>query len=79
MLRLVEFGWFLLPFLFYALWRYGSPRTRPWHLGLAGVAVLVMALYTGWLALEGGIPAGQRYVPPSLEQGRIVPGHGVAP
>lgn len=71
----------LAPFLAYFAWvwlmkRLGSERhwTHPWHwLSLAAVVCLLAVL--GYAAVTDGGPAGSTYVPPSYENGRIVPGH----
>jgi hypothetical protein len=72
---------FLLPFALYAvylrLWKYDSenpPHPHPWAgLFVAGLA-MVAASFIFWGVTEES--AGQRgtYVPPHVENGRVVPG-----
>lgn len=49
-------------------------QDAPW-LWLAGLGVALAAVVTFGLALSGGEPTTGVYVPPRLEDGRIVPGH----
>lgn len=83
MLRLIlqEFGLFLLPFLAFAaylLFARKSPLDRAhwaphWtRLILAGLGVVVVSLVVTGLATERH-PDG--YVPPRIENGKLVPGH----
>ena len=71
---------FLLPFLGYLGYRMLVDRGRgfledmPWYvLTVIGLALTVVSL-VGLALLEGGSPDGV-YVPPHVEDGRIVPGH----
>lgn len=79
-IALVELLAFLSPFAAYALWRLLVTRagklleTTPWFaLTVAGL-VLVCAGFVALAFLEPGAPPGARYVPPRLEDGRLVPG-----
>ena len=79
MIRAAEIALFLLPFAAYLLWRAAATR------GLAGPSPRVLsAILLGFLAFGGGLawfgvherlPDGARYVPATLRDGRIVPGH----
>lgn len=73
----------LLPFVLYFLWAFlerrrtaaGGGRTKdaPWMwLTTAGLALLVVSLFATGL-LSGSEPGGA-YVPPHVEDGRVVPG-----
>jgi Family of unknown function (DUF6111) len=77
----------LLPTVLYVLWASSVGRaelagTAPWRslpwawLVVAGVALAIVVLFT---AVETGGRRDGRYVPPRLVNGRIVPGHFVAP
>jgi len=60
---------------------YAWVQRTPWAWLFAG-GVALTALTLGAWAVLGGAPAGSVYVPPSFEDGEIVPGHhvpGVAP
>ncbi len=76
-MRWVEVVLFLAPFLLYAAWRVAAAKARPelvwWALGAVGAAVVA----TVWLGLAHRLDRGQTYVPAHLENGQIVPGHGV--
>ena len=79
MLRFTEFGLFLVSFALYLAWWFMGPRTPPWVMWLALVAVVVLAGGAFWYGLTERVPAGDAYAPAHLENGRIVPGHGVPP
>ena len=76
---------FLLPFLIYAAYlglaKHRTPRwldlnEKEWLvLGGTGLALLTISLVT-WTLLSGS-PPDEIYVPPHLEDGRIVPGRTV--
>jgi hypothetical protein len=81
MLRIVLFYIlpFLLPFIGFFTYRYlvtdgrSLLQNTPWLiLCIAGLALLIASLFT--LALTGGWDTGGAYVPPRVEDGRIVPG-----
>ncbi len=76
-MRWAEFALFLSPFALYAAWRLASARAQPALLW--GVAALVAGLAVGtvWYGLTRRLPPGESYVPAHIEDGRIVPGHGV--
>lgn len=68
----------LLPTVVYLLWlRFaaadGVERDMPWT-WLAAAGVVLVAIVLGGLALFGGSDQGA-YVPPHMENGKIVPGY----
>ncbi|MFM7347814.1 MAG: DUF6111 family protein [Tagaea sp.] len=79
----------LLPFIAYGVWlaierrraeKLGKGEVPGWSeapvvwLGAAGLALAGIAT-AGFLLLQDGDKASGVYVPPHLENGRIVPGH----
>ncbi|MBN8875409.1 MAG: hypothetical protein J0H67_21435 [Rhodospirillales bacterium] len=77
MLRLVEFALFLLPFALFLAWRLALPRGPSRGLMIAAcLALLVLAVSLAWMSGDDTLPPGATYVPPHLEDGAIVPGHG---
>lgn len=78
MLRLAEFGLFLLPFVLYVAWRLSGRVVRPalFWVGVAGFVIL--ATLVVWFGLARSLDKTDRYVPAHVENGRIVPGHGEA-
>ncbi|MCA3246179.1 MAG: DUF6111 family protein [Tagaea sp.] len=79
----------LLPFIAYGVWlsverrraeKLGRGEVPGWSeapvvwLGLAGLVLATIAT-VGLLLLPGGNKVSGDYVPPHLENGRIVPGH----
>ncbi len=81
MLRFVELALFLSPFLLFAAWRLtayaGGPSTHVVAASCVVVVLLLGALL--WFQREGELPSGTTYVPATLHDGRIVPGHGAPP
>lgn len=71
---------FLLPFALYGVyWRLsggkgGESRRHPWTTLFIVGLVLVIASFFLW-AYEDGEPREGTYVPPHVQDGRIVPGH----
>ena len=73
---------FLLPFALYGIyWRLSGrgrsedvQRPHPWATLFISGLVLVAASFVLW-AYEDGETASGTYVPPHVENGRIVPGH----
>jgi hypothetical protein len=67
---------FLVPFALYEIYRAIAQRTRPrpWPaLFIAGLALVAASfVYVG--LTEGSAP-DERYVPPHIENGKLVPGH----
>ena len=76
-MRWAELGLFLSPFLLYAAWRLAAARAQPALLWGAVALVACLAAGTLWYGLTRRLPPGSTYVPAQLEDGRIVPGHGV--
>lgn len=77
MARLMQVVLFLLPFAGYGLWLWsGRKYTRQLLWGTLG-AMLVMLVAAAWLELTGAVPPDMTYVPPRLEDGRVVPGQAV--
>ncbi len=81
--KLIQYLPFFLPFIGYgayvitarALGRDASWRSAPWlWLTSAGLALVVIGLLITWAIDDRSGTEGQ-YVPPRLEDGRIVPGH----
>ncbi|MCW5725020.1 MAG: hypothetical protein KIS81_08675 [Maricaulaceae bacterium] len=85
---LLEVSLFALPFIAFFLWRLtrqiavsngGEPPPTPWAAlviagGLAAIAgLLAMALFT----VNRPAAQDQIYVPPRVEDGRVIPGHFV--
>lgn len=79
MFRLVELALFLTPFVAFVVWRFAAMERGPSMQLVAGtacaVALLIGALV--WLSQEDALPPGTLYVPPHLEDGRVVAGHAV--
>ncbi len=77
MLRLAEFALLLAPLAAFMAWRLldatGGPSNR--LLVCAALAVLVLAGTLLWLTRTEGLRRGVDYVPATLQDGRIVPGH----
>ena len=77
MLRLLEIALFLMPFAAYGVWLWSGRRfTRELLWGTVG-AMLVLVMAAGWLELSQAVPPEMIYVPPHMENGRVVPGHAV--
>ena len=80
MIRLGELALFLAPLAAYALWRITVRRGMPGPPPGMLVAILAMLLLFGaglaYFSLHERDPAGTRYIPAELKDGRIVPGHG---
>ncbi len=77
---LAEAVLFLLPLLAFATWRRLNPGVEPGRgLLLAAAAGVVLALAALlWFGFSRSLEAGV-YVPPHLEDGRMVPGHTERP
>jgi hypothetical protein len=72
---------FLLPFALYGIyWRLSkqdeavAARAHPWTVLFASGLALVAASFIIWGVTEGSGQQGV-YVPPHVENGRVVPGH----
>ena len=74
---LIEILLFLAPFAAYALWRRLNPRDEPSDVVLVLAAIGVVLMVAGGLlyGLSRSMERGATYVPPRLEDGRIVPAH----
>jgi hypothetical protein len=81
MLRLVEFALLLAPLAAFIAWRMLDATGGPSNslLVSAAVAVCVIAAVLIWLVDTEGLRRGVEYVPATLQDGRIVPGHAAAP
>src|SRR5256885_17232084 len=79
---LTEFALFLLPFVVYAVYLWGTQagvlHPESWPLGtLMGLTIVALVLMAGSfivLAQWGGVPAHSTYVPAHIENGKLVPG-----
>ncbi len=81
MLRLVEFGLFLVPFIAFTAW-WLMDRGRgpsPVLLATAAAAMLLLAGALLWYSQHETLGAGQAYVPAQWRNGEIVPGHAASP
>jgi len=80
MLRLVEFALLLAPLAAFVAWRMLAASGGPSNLLLisAAVAVFVLAAALFWLVDTEGLRRGVEYVPATLQDGRIVPGHAAS-
>jgi hypothetical protein len=81
-MRFLEIILFLSPFVVFAAWRMtatvsGGPSPRLIAASAALLVLLLAALL--WFHREGALPPGTAYVPATIQDGRIVPGHGTAP
>jgi hypothetical protein len=79
-IALYELLAFLLPFVVYFAWRLLATRgarfldDTPWFVVTLLGLVSVCAGFVLFVVLEPGAPPGATYVPPRLEDGRLVPG-----
>ncbi len=79
-MRFVEITLFLSPFIVFAAWRMTTPVSgAPSPRIIAASVALLVLLLAGllWFHREGALPPNTVYVPPSLQDGRIVPAHGL--
>ena len=77
MLRFTEIALFLVPFALYLAWRIMGPRTPPWFIWASMGAIGVLAAGAVWFGLTRRLDPGEAYAPAQMENGRVVPGHGV--
>jgi Family of unknown function (DUF6111) len=77
-MRYIELAFFLTPFAIFAIWRLAAPAAGPSPRVVVASAALLLLLVVAllWLRHEGTLPPGTAYVPPTLQDGRIIPGHG---
>jgi hypothetical protein len=77
MLRLAEFALLLAPLAAFIAWRLLAASGGPSNLLLisAAVAVCALAAMLFWLIDTEGLRRGADYVPATLQDGQIVPGH----
>lgn len=83
MIRIILFNLFLfsLPFIMLSVWLWWFRRTRPdqvemkiWaYASVAGFACMLAGLL--FFRSVTDAPTGSVYVPPSVENGELVPGH----
>ena len=78
MLRVAEFALLLAPLAAFVMWRVLDASGGPSNLLLvsAAITVCVLAAILVWLADSERLPRGDAYVPATLQNGQIVPGHG---
>ena len=76
-MRFLEIGLLALPFVVFALWRILSPNAGPPKVLVVGLVagVLPMGVLLLVLRYEDAAPPDAVYVPPRLENGRVVPGY----
>ena len=75
MIGLLEVALFLAPFALFAVWRLAAPWLSPIMLWTAIGAVAILAGTAAWYMRETRFAKGTVYVPPHIEDGRIVPAH----
>jgi len=79
---LIEIALFLTPFVLYAAFLFATqagvlhPESWPLRvlIWLTVIAVILLAGSSLYLAQHSGAPAGSDYVPPHMEDGKLVPG-----
>lgn len=82
-ITLIEIASFLLPFLLFFIWRWQSgsemklTATPALRLAFAGAAFAVVVMIVMVLIDSSRAGHGERYVPPQVVDGRVVPGHFV--
>jgi len=80
-IRAVELSVFLTPVLVYFLWRRfaASGQLAPPRYALVALLAALVIAGTGlaWTGLRERHAEGSRYVPATMQDGRVVPGHGV--
>jgi hypothetical protein len=76
-MRWAELALFLVPFALYAAWRLAAAVARPALVWAALAIALVLAAGTVVFGLTWQLGPREAYVPARIEDGRIIPGHGV--
>jgi hypothetical protein len=79
---LIEVALFLTPFVLYTIFlfatRAGVLHPESWPINrliwLSAVAVALLIGSSVFLAQRSGVPAETEYVPPHMENGKLVPG-----
>ena len=77
MLRAVDLGMFLVPTGLFLAWLVLGRVATGRFVAAALLAVATLGALTMIYGAARSIPKGERYVPARLQDGRIVPGHGV--
>ena len=77
MLRFTEIALFLVPFGLYVAWRVMGSRTPPWFMWVSVATIGMLGVGAIWFGLTRRMEPGETYAPAQLENGLIVPGHGV--
>ena len=77
MSRIIEITLFLSPFVGFAVWRmlFPSPTPPLWLVGTLAGFVLLMLLGLLWVRHLDATDVHEVYVPASLQDGKIIPGH----
>jgi hypothetical protein len=79
MIRAAELALFLAPLGAYILWRItvarGQVGPSPQVLAIILIGLLLFGGGLAWFGVHDRLPAGARYIPAELRDGRIVPGH----
>ena len=79
MLGVVETALFLVPIAVYAIWRVtavqGGPSSRALIAGVTAVVILGASLV--WYVRAERIDPTATYIPPRIEDGRLIPGHAM--
>ena len=77
MLGLIEFSLFLVPIAIYAIWRFTAAQGGPSPGALIAGAITVIILGIALLLYirEERLDPAAIYIPPKLQDGRLIPGH----
>jgi len=80
MLRLAEIALLLAPLAAFVAWRVSIASGGPSNLllALAAIALCVLVATLIWLVDTEGLRRGAPYVPATVQDGRIVPGHAAS-
>ena len=79
MLALVATALFLVPIAVYAIWRFTAAQGGPsWRALIAGVTALaILAASLVWYVRAERIDPTATYIPPRIQDGRLIPGHAI--